>query len=203
MKKSKDFYQMLLLLRQIYRHKYLISCMIATLIKYSTVGSINMQNKTTHITDKVHYHNSPYTHYDTWQHNKQYSLPGSDHIESEPHCFPVWLIPLEHIHLSGCLVAQFQPVSTGLLHWLASGILWRLCMHCLALGSVYGHVMISPRLVLRTQPQNSIMPMLLLLWYLRLLPISNWTTFLVDCCGWPPSSLYCACAPCSLACNQE
>ena len=58
-------------------------------------------------------------------------------------------------------------------------------------------------LVLRTQPQNSIMPILLVLWYLRLLPISNWTTSLVDCCGWLPSSLYCACAPCSLACDQE
>ena len=30
-------------------------------------------------------------------------------------------------------VAQFQPVSTGILHWLASGILWRPCMHCLVL----------------------------------------------------------------------
>ena len=122
---------------------------------------------------------------------------------SEPHWFPVWSFPLEHIHLSGCRVAQFQPASTGLLHSLASGILSRLCMHCLALGSISGHEMISPRLVLRTQPQNSIMPMQLFLWYLRLLPISNWTTFLVDCCGWPPSSLYCVCAPCSLACDQE
>ena len=48
---------------------------------------------------------------------------GSDHIESEPHWFPVWSFPLEHIHISGCLVAQFQPASTGLLHWLVSGIL--------------------------------------------------------------------------------
>ena len=52
-----------------------------------------------------------------------FSLSGSDHIESEPHWFPVWSFPLEHIHLSGCRVAQFQPASTGLLHWLASGIL--------------------------------------------------------------------------------
>ena len=76
-------------------------------------------------------------------------------------------------------------------------------MHCLALGSVSGHEMISPRLVLRTQPKNSIMSMLLFLWYLRLLPISNWTTFLVDCCGWPPSSVFCVCATCSLVCDQE
>ena len=33
------------------------------------------------------------------------SLPGSDHIESEPHWFSVWSFPLEHIHLSGCRVA--------------------------------------------------------------------------------------------------
>ena len=54
-----------------------------------------------------------------------FSLPsaGSDHIESEPHWFPVWSFPLEHIHLSGCRLAQFQPASTGLLDWLASGIL--------------------------------------------------------------------------------
>ena len=44
-------------------------------------------------------------------------------IENEPHWFPVLYFPLEHIHLSGCWVAQFQPASTGLLHWLASGIL--------------------------------------------------------------------------------
>ena len=54
---------------------------------------------------------------------RAFSLPGSDHIEIEPHWFPVWSFPLEHIHLSGCLVAQFHPASTGLLHWLASGIL--------------------------------------------------------------------------------
>ena len=88
------------------------------------------------------------------------------HIESEPHWFPVWSFPLEHIHLSGCRVAQLQPASTGHLHWLASGILWRL--HALfssgPLGSVSGHEMILPRLVLRTQPQNSTMPMLLFLW---------------------------------------
>ena len=52
-----------------------------------------------------------------------FALPGSDYIESEPHLFPVWSFRLEHIHLSGCRVAQFQPASTGLLHWLASGIL--------------------------------------------------------------------------------
>ena len=63
-----------------------------------------------------------------------FSLPGSDHIESEPHWFPVWSFPFEHIHLSGWRVAQLQPASTGLA-----------------------------RLVLRTQPQNSIMPMLLFL----------------------------------------
>ena len=59
------------------------------------------------------------------------------------------------------------------------------------------------QMVLRTQPQNSIMPMLLLLWYLPLPHIANWANFLVDCCGWPPSSFYCVCAPCSLACDQE
>ena len=52
-----------------------------------------------------------------------FSLPGSDHIESEPHWLPVWYFPLEHIYLSGCWVAQFQPTSTGLLHWLTSDIL--------------------------------------------------------------------------------
>ena len=52
-----------------------------------------------------------------------FSLTGSDHIESERQWFPVWSFPLEHIHLSGCRVAQFQPASTCLLHWLASGIL--------------------------------------------------------------------------------
>ena len=40
------------------------------------------------------------------------------------------------------------------------------------------HEMISSRLVLRTQPQNSIMSMLLFLWYLRLLPIPIWDNFL-------------------------
>ena len=48
---------------------------------------------------------------------------SSDHIESEPHWFSVWSFPLKHIHLFGCWVAQLQPSSTGLLHWLASGIL--------------------------------------------------------------------------------
>ena len=47
-----------------------------------------------------------------------FSLPGSDHIESEPHWFPVWSFPV-----SGCRVAKFQPARTVLLHWLASGIL--------------------------------------------------------------------------------
>ena len=51
-----------------------------------------------------------------------FSLPGSNYIESRPHWFPVWSFPLEHIHLSGCRVAQFQPTSTCLLHWLTSGI---------------------------------------------------------------------------------
>ena len=49
-------------------------------------------------------------------------------------------------------------------------------MHCLALGSVSGHEMISPRLVLRTQPQSSIMPMLLFLWYFA--PHFEWDNFL-------------------------
>ena len=76
-------------------------------------------------------------------------------------------------------------------------------MHGLALGSVSGHEMISPGLVLRTQPQNSIMPMLLFLWYLRLLPISNWTTFLVVAGGHLHLCIVYVLNSCSLACDQE
>ena len=99
-----------------------------------------------------------------------------------------------------------QQVQVFYIGWLQASCDGSACTVLLwvqFLGSVSGHEMISPRLVLCTQPQNSIMPMLLFLWYLRLLPISNWTTFFVDCSGWPPSSFYCVCAPCSLACDQD
>ena len=116
-----------------------------------------------------------------------FSLQGVVHIESAPYWFHVWSFSFYHIHLSGCLFAQFQLVNTDILHWLVSGILWRLCMHCLVPYSFSGRELISPRQVPRILPQSNFMPIMLFELYLHSFPIFNLTTFLIYYFVLPPS----------------